>query len=157
MNRSLTHIASALVLSLIGAAASAQSTPVEWNYDAQSQAQPAAVSTLSRAQVRAEVEAALRNHEINSFDSLAYMQPAAQAHPVSAILALVHQGKSQVAATTTGSPTAGSPTRQQVRAELDAARRSGELNPFDSLAYMQYRPLAQDGAATNAPAPVAER
>jgi len=122
--------AAALAFSFVAGAAHAQDAiPATW---ANEQVKPF-VSTVSRAQVLAELQAARQSGEVNA-------------------LAQVREGAANVA-TTTGAKTDGGLTRAQVRAELDAARRSGELNPFDNLSDLQ--PVAH--RAVVAPAAVASR
>ena len=112
-------LVSALALTLLAGGAMAQSRtaiPATWA----NEQEPVFVSTVSRAQVLAEAQAARESGAVNPFDSLAYLSPAVA--PSTAV-ASVRDG-------------VGALTRQQVRAETDAARRSGEINPFDSLAYI---------------------
>lgn len=144
MNRSIKTIAAA-ALSLSGLAAFAQDAiPPTW---ANEQTQPF-VSTVSRAQVRAELDAARSNGSLNTFDNLAYMHPQGPGVTLAPVLAQVRDGAQRVAAAQAGSGL----TRAQVRAELEAARRSGELNPFDNLAYMSAHPAR----AVVAPATLAQ-
>jgi hypothetical protein len=141
--------AAALAFSFVAGAAHAQDAiPATW---ANEQVKPF-VSTVSRAQVLAELQAARQSGEVNAFDTLAYHQNKAGVANVSTALAQVREGAANVA-TTTGAKTDGGLTRAQVRAELEAARRSGELNPFDNLSDLQ--PVAH--RAVVAPAAVASR
>jgi len=136
MTRTSSTLVAALTLSLIGGAAFAQSSrnvPPTWA----NEQTPTFVSTVTRAQVLAELQAARQSGDLNTFDNLAYMQPKAVGAPASPVLAQVHEGAQRVAATARSQSTDGALTREQVRAELDAARNSGELNPFDNLAYRQ--------------------
>ena len=118
MNRIINTTIAALALSLTGAAF-AQS----------------AYGPVTRAQVQAELAAARADGSLNPFDNLAYMHPQTLGNPGSALLAHVREGAQRVADTQSGSGL----TREQVRAELAAARRSGELNPFDNLDGVTYR------------------
>ena len=129
MNRTAQAFIAAALTVVAGAsfAQSSRNIPPSW---ANEQAQPF-TSTVTRAQVQAELAAARNSGEINQFDSLAYLSETHQANPVAAIVATVRDGATKVAATQ-----AGGVTRDQVKAELAAARASGELNPFDNLAYM---------------------
>lgn len=104
---------------------------------------------VTREQVKAELAAAIANGQINFFDDLAYMQPQRIGQPGSALLAHIRDGAQRVAATQAGSGR----TREQVKAELAAARRSGELNPFDNLDGVTYR---QAPRATVAPSALAQ-
>ena len=119
MNRIINTTIAALALSLTGAAALAQNTQ----------------GPIARAQVQAELAAARADGSLNPFDNLAYMQPQMLGNPGSALLAHVREGAQRVAATQAN----GGLTREQVKAELAAARRSGELNPFDNLDGVTYR------------------
>lgn len=148
MNRS--HLLAALALSFVAGAASAgDKLPLTWA----NEVEKPFTSTVTREQVRAELEAARLNGQINSFDNLAYMQPTSVANPVHPVLAQVREGVANVAAATQAKSEGGL-TRAQVRAEVEAARRSGELNPFDTLSYMQPQ---QAKAAYVAPAAVATK
>src|SRR5574343_1994145 len=88
-------------------------------------------STVSREQVQAELAAARANGTVDQFDSLAYLKQDHLGNPVAVAVAKVSEGASKVAATQTSGI-----SREQVRAEVEAARANGELNPFDNLAYM---------------------
>jgi DNA-binding transcriptional regulator YdaS (Cro superfamily) len=148
MNRS--HLLAALALSVLAGAASAgDNLPLTWANEA---AKPV-TSTVTREQVRAELDAARQNGQINVFDNLAYMQPTQSTQAAHPVLAQVREGAANVAAATQAKSEGGL-TRAQVRAELEAARRSGELNPFDNLAYLQPQ---QAKAARVAPAAVATK
>jgi len=148
MTRTSIAAVAAIAFSFVASAASAgQEIPATW---ANEQVQPF-VSTVTRAQVLAELQAARQTGEVNAFDTLAYHQPKS-AEQGSTAVAQVREGAGNVAAAT-GTRTEGALTRAQVRAELDAARRSGELNPFDTLAYHQAAPAgtsAQSHAAVAA-------
>lgn len=145
MNRH--HLIATLALTFIASAASAgQELPRTWA----NEVEPAFVSTVTREQVRAELDAARANGQLNEFDTLAYHQPAAVSGTAHPVLTQVREGAAQVAAATQAKAEGGL-TRAQVRAELDAARRSGELNPFDTLSYLQ----PQATRASVAPAAVA--
>ena len=73
----------------------------------------------------ADLDAARRSGALNAFDSLADLSPR---QDVSQRLLWRVRADAQRLSLTPGL------TRAEVRAELDAARRSGELNPFDPLA-----------------------
>ena len=150
MTRTNTFAAvAALAFSFVAGAAHAQDAiPATW---ANEPVKPF-VSTVTRAQVQAELQAARQNGEVNAFDTLAYHQNKAGVASVSTALAQVREGAANVAAAT-GAKADGALTRAQVRAELDAARRAGELNQFDSLSDVQ--PFAHRAVA--APAAVASR
>ncbi|MBN8487166.1 MAG: DUF4148 domain-containing protein [Burkholderiales bacterium] len=129
MNRS-THTVIAAALALVAGASYAQAgrnIPPTWANEDMS------VNTFvnTRAQVQAELAAARANGQMDSFDNLAYLKQDPVGNPVAPILAKVRAGAERVAATQSSGL-----TREQVRADLDAARRSGELNAFDNLAYM---------------------
>lgn len=130
MNRTLKTTIAALALSLTGAAAFAQTNN----------------GPVTREQVKAELAAAIADGSLNVFDNLAYMQPKQLGNPGSALLAHVREGAQRVAATQAGSGL----TREQVRAELAAARRSGELNPFDNLDGVTYRQAPRAAVAPSA-------
>lgn len=129
MNRTVkTAFAAALVIAAGASfAQSSRNIPTTWANEDMS------VNThvATRAQVQAELAAARANGQMDSFDNLAYMKQERVGNPVAPILAKVREGAERVAATQTGGL-----TREQVRAEFDAARRSGEYNPFDNLSYM---------------------
>jgi len=130
MNRTLKTTIAALALSLTGAAAFAQ----------------ASNGPVTREQVKAELAAAIADGSVNFFDNLAYMQPQQLGNPGSALLAHVREGAQRVAATQAGSGL----TREQVRADLAAARRNGELNPFDNLDGITYRQAPRAAVAPSA-------
>jgi hypothetical protein len=131
MTRNLKTLVSAAALTLIGTAALAQNVPPTW---ANEQIKPF-TSTVTRAQVLAEVQAARQAGTLNAYDEMAYSQPKADHGSLVTVLAQVRQGADRAAATATASQPEGALSREQVRAELEAARRSGELNPFDSEGY----------------------
>jgi len=134
MTRTQKNVFSLLALSLIaGAAAASDELPLTW---ANEQAKPF-VSTVTRAQVVADMQAARQGGELNAFDNLAYMQPKAAGAPLSPVMAELRDGVQRVTIAAKLANPEGSRSREEVRAELDAARRSGEMNPFDNLAYMQ--------------------
>jgi len=126
MNRHLTPLIAAAALTLTTGAAWAQST---------SDANPSGPRT--RAAVLAELAAARANGEMNPFDNLAYVTPKQSP-------AATYRAPTPVA-----SAQGSGLTREEVRAELEAARRSGEINPFDNLAYVTPK---QTPAAVPAPA-----
>jgi hypothetical protein len=130
MNRTLQTAVAAIALSLAGTAAFAQANN----------------GPVTREQVKAELAAAIANGQVNFFDDLAYMQPLRTGNPASAVLAHVREGAQRVAATQAGSGL----TRKQVKAELAAARRSGELNPFDNLDGVTYRQAPRAAVAPSA-------
>lgn len=130
MNRTLQTTIAAVALSLAGTAAFAQ----------------ASNGPVTREQVQAELAAARADGSLNPFDNLAYMQPQALGNPGSALLAHIREGAHRVAATQTGSGL----TREQVKTELAAARRSGELNPFDNLDGITYRQIPRAAVAPSA-------
>jgi hypothetical protein len=130
MNRTLQTAVAAIALSLAGTAAFAQANN----------------GPVTREQVKAELAAAIANGQVNFFDDLAYMQPLRTGNPASAVLAHVREGAQRVAATQAGSGL----TREQVKAELAAARRSGELNPFDNLDGVTYRQAPRAAVAPSA-------
>lgn len=134
MNRTLKTTVAALALSFVGAAAFAQNTS----------------GPVTREQVKAELAAAIANGSLNFFDDLAYMQPQKLGNPGSALVAHVREGAQRVADTQASSGL----TREQVRAELAAARRSGELNPFDNLDGITYRQAPRAAVAPSALAQV---
>ena len=142
MTRNLKTLVSAAALTLIGSAALAQNVPPTW---ANEQIKPF-VSTVSRAQVLAEVQAARQAGTLNPYDEMAYSQPQTHTGSLSTVLAQVRQGADRAAATAKATQPEGALTRQEVRAELEAARRSGELNPFDGEAYA-YRNTAKFSTA----------
>lgn len=88
------------------------------------EAMRAPVSTVSRAEVLADVQAARRSGALNAFDPLADLGPRADTSQ--RLLWRVRADAQRLSL-------APGLTRAEVRAELDAARRSGELNPFDPL------------------------
>jgi hypothetical protein len=130
MNRTLQTAVAAIALSFAGTAAFAQANN----------------GPVTREQVKAELAAAIANGQVNFFDDLAYMQPLRTGNPASAVLAHVREGAQRVAATQAGSGL----TREQVKAELAAARRSGELNPFDNLDGVTYRQAPRAAVAPSA-------
>lgn len=135
MNRTLKTTIAAVALSLVGAAAFAQS----------------ANGPITREQVKAELAAARADGSLNPFnngDDVTYRQ-APQAVAPSALLAHIKEAAQRVAATQAGSGL----TREQVKAELAAARANGELNPFDNLDGITYR---QAPRATVAPSSLAQ-
>ena len=115
----------AAAFALIGHAALAQDAlPATWANEV-----PApVVSSVSREAVRAQVLATRQAGSGAAFDSLAYLQPGAQTGSPMGMLAQVRDGAEQVAAMRSGI------SRADVKAALEQARRSGELNPFDNLA-----------------------
>ncbi|MBQ0960582.1 DUF4148 domain-containing protein [Ideonella sp. 4Y11] len=129
MNRTVKTVFAAALAIAAGAsfAQSSRNIPTSWANEDMS------VNTYvnTRAQVQAELAAARANGQMDTFDNLAYLKQERVGNPVAPILAKVREGAQAVAATQTSGL-----TREQVRAELDAARRSGEFNPFDNLAYM---------------------
>jgi len=147
MNRTAKTVVAAALAIAAGAsfAQSSRNIPPSWANEDMS------VNThaYSRAQVQAELDAARATGQMDAFDNLAYLKQERVGNPVAPILAKVREGAQAVAATQTGGL-----SREQVRADLDAARRSGELNPFDNLAYMN----GQTGrSAKVAPAAVAAK
>lgn len=128
MSRTLKTTIAAVALSLAGSAAFAQANN----------------GPVTREQVKAELAAAIADGSLNFFDSLAYMYPQQQqTHAGTTLLAGIQEGAQRVAATQSGSGV----SREQVRAELAAARRSGELNPFDNPDGVTYRQAPRAAAA----------
>jgi Domain of unknown function (DUF4148) len=129
MNRTAKTVIAAALAIVAGAsfAQSSRNIPTTWANEDMS------VNTYvnTRAQVQAELAAARADGRLDTFDNLAYLKQERVGNPVAPILAKVREGAQAIAATQTGGL-----SREQVRADLDAARRSGELNPFDNLAYM---------------------
>ena len=119
--RGLLILAASLGASTGFAANHSSNIPPTWA----NEAMLAPVSGVSRAEVRADLEAARRSGALNAFDSLADLSPR---QDVSQRLLWRVRADAQRLSLTPGL------TRAEVRAELDAARRSGELNPFDPLA-----------------------
>lgn len=130
MNRTATLFAAAAITVLSNAAMAQDAIPATW---ANEIAKPV-TSTVSRAQVRAELEAARQAGQLNPFDGDVHARVNA---PVSlpTMLARTQQGVERVAAMG-HSASANGLTREQVRAETIAARKSGEINTFDNLAYL---------------------
>jgi hypothetical protein len=128
MNRQITQIAAAIALTLAGAAAMAVDNLPSSTFTNEPEPQPF-VSTTTRAQVQAQLAAARQSGEFNDFDAVNHKQLPSASNSLSPILALVRHGADRVAASTANN---SGVTREQVRAELAAARRSGELNPFDN-------------------------
>jgi hypothetical protein len=147
MNRTArTFIAAALTIAAGASfAQSSRNIPPSW---ANEEMKPF-TSTVSREQVQAELAAARANGTVDQFDSLAYLKQDHLGNPVAVAVAKVREGASKVAATQTSGI-----SREQVRAEVEAARASGELNPFDNLAYMNTSAPAR---VRTAPAAVAAK
>lgn len=147
MNRTArTFIAAALTIAAGASfAQSSRNIPPSW---ANEEMKPF-TSTVSREQVQAELAAARANGTVDQFDSLAYLKQDHLGNPVAAAVAKVREGASKVAATQTSGI-----SREQVRAEVEAARANGELNPFDNLAYMNTSAPAR---VRTAPAAVAAK
>ena len=126
MNRQLSAIVSALALTLIAGTAGAQeATPATW---ANEQTPSATASATTREAVRADIVAARQAGLLNPFDT--DVQARAPINGSATALAKAPSVAQPVAAAKAGL------TRADVRAELEAARRSGELNAFDNLAYL---------------------
>lgn len=118
-------------------------------FDSEAALQTRMTTQASREQVRNEVVTARRAGEVNPFDSEAALQAKAPSAPMSPVVATVRTGADRLAAQPTGSV-----TREQVRAELEAARRSGALNPFDTEASSgstppRFVPQAKSALAAN--------
>jgi hypothetical protein len=147
MNRTArTFIAAALTIAAGASfAQSSRNIPPSW---ANEEMKPF-TSTVSREQVQAELAAARANGTVDQFDSLAYLKQDHLGNPVAVAVAKVREGAAKVAATQTSGI-----SREQVRAEVEAARASGELNPFDNLAYMNTSAPAR---VRTAPAAVAAK
>ena len=131
MNRQFTAIVSAAVLTLIAGTATAQeATPATW---ANEQTPSATASATTREEVRAGIVAARQAGLLNPFDT--DVQARAPINGAATALAKAPSAAQPVVAAKAAPATTGL-TRAEVRAELEAARRSGELNPFDNLAYL---------------------
>jgi len=121
----------AATLSLAGLSAFAQSYADHIGPNAALDAQvPAPVSTLSRDAVKADLAAALANGSLDRFDVAGVKAPKA------APATLLAQVRSQ--ADQLGS--AGGLTREDVRAQVLAARRAGELDPTVNADVINARP-----------------
>jgi hypothetical protein len=122
-----------VALGLAASASFAQSSrnvPPSW---ANEIAQPF-VSSVSRAEVQAQVQTARADGTLNAFDSLADLQIARHGETTHPFVALVRDDAGRM------SPATGGVSRAQVRAEFEAARRSGAHNPFDSLSELNPAP-----------------
>ena len=121
-----------IALAAAGAALaqSSRNIPPSWA----NESMDAPVSTVSRAQVQAELAAARQDGRVNPFDTLAELQPARTDATAPTLLAQVREHARRTATADTGL------SRAQVREELEAARRSGELDPFDSLVELHRSP-----------------
>jgi DNA-binding transcriptional regulator YdaS (Cro superfamily) len=131
MNRTATLFAAAAITVLSNAALAQDAIPATW---ANEVAKPV-TSTVSRAEVRAEMEAARQAGLLNPFDSDLNVRVNA---PFSAptLLARTQQGADRVAALSRNAAATSELSREQVRAEVIAAHKSGEINTFDNLAYL---------------------
>lgn len=130
MNRTATLIAAA-ALTFLGTTAMAQDAiPATW---ANEVAKPV-TSTVSRAEVRAGIEAARQAGELNPFDSDVQTRVYAPIGSTT-LLARTQQGAERVAQLAKNHNASGL-SREQMRADVIAARKAGELNTFDNLAYL---------------------
>ena len=131
MNHRLSAIVAAAALTLMAGAASAQeATPATW---ANEQTPSAGASATTREAVRAEIVAARQAGQLNPFDTDVAARAPINGAPTA--LAQAPSAKPVAAAPKAATASTGL-TRAEVRAELEAARRSGELNEFDNLAYL---------------------
>lgn len=128
MNRTATLIAAAAIAVLSNAALAQDAIPATW---ANEVAKPV-TSTVSRAEVRADMEAARQSGQLNPFDSDVHARVNATVQ-MPTMLARTQQGAERVA-TLSRPSTASGLSREQVRAEFVAARKAGEINTFDNLA-----------------------
>jgi hypothetical protein len=135
----------ALTLSIAGGAFAQSADRNLFDTEASLQ-QPAAVSAngLTREAVQAEYIAKRNAENISSFNpESAYFKQIAGSGDGFVALFQGGQRKTQLASTS-------SVTREQVRAELMAARASGELNPFDTEAYGVPATIRREAPATYA-------
>ena len=144
MTRHIPAFVSALAFSLIAGAAGAQeATPATW---ANEQTPSATASNTTREAVRAEIVAARQAGQLNPFDTDVVARAPINRAPTA--LAQAPSAKPVVAA-----QSASGLTRAEVRAELAAARRAGEVNVFDNLADL----AAPSQNRVQAPATLAQR
>ncbi|MDZ7812456.1 MAG: DUF4148 domain-containing protein [Ideonella sp.] len=130
MNRTATLIAAAAITLLSNAALAQDAIPATW---ANEVAKPV-TSMISRAEVRAELEAARHAGLLNPFDADVHVRVNAPLQ-VPTMLARMQQGAERAAALSSSATSSGL-SREQVRAEVMAAHLSGEINTFDNLAYL---------------------
>lgn len=128
MNRTTTLFAATAIAVLSNAAMAQDAIPATW---ANEVAKPV-TSTVSRAEVRADMEAARQSGQLNPFDSDVHARVNATVQAPT-MLARTQQGAERVAALGRQASASGL-SREQVRAEFMAARKAGEINTFDNLA-----------------------
>lgn len=125
---SKTRIAlSAIAFTLASGAALAQeAVPATWN-DSYTPNTAVVASGKTRAEVKAELQAARQAGEVDRYDADSYVPT-----PVNRGFAARNTSPAPVAAAQKGDDA----TRARVKAELQAARSSGALNPFDADPYV---------------------
>ena len=122
MHRSIAPVIATLAAALLSGAALAQEAiPATFPV----QPAPAATSQTTRAAVLAEVAAARAAGQLDPFDSDAHLRP-----PVNGVPTFIARWFQPDAAPVH----AEGRSRAEVRAEVAAARRAGQLDPFNPLA-----------------------